>query len=82
MLGERAGWFQHNKQLKRFTLMGQKKVDAQWKLYCLVHNIENSRITGMRSSSAAVSLHYASQATQWPDQRATSKRQVELHNRN
>lgn len=30
----------HNKRLNRFTLRGRKKVDAQWKLYCLVHNIE------------------------------------------
>ena len=30
----------HNKQLNRFTLRGRIKVDAQWKLYCLVHNIE------------------------------------------
>ena len=30
----------HNKRLNRFTLRGQKKVDGQWKLYCLVHNIE------------------------------------------
>jgi transposase len=30
----------HNKQLNRFTLRGRKKVDTQWKLYCLVHNIE------------------------------------------
>jgi transposase len=29
-----------NKGLDRFTLRGQKKVDTQWKLYCLVHNIE------------------------------------------
>lgn len=29
-----------NKRLHRFTLRGQAKVDAQWKLYCLVHNIE------------------------------------------
>jgi transposase len=29
-----------NKRLNRFTLRGRKKVDAQWKLYCLVHNIE------------------------------------------
>ena len=34
------GNIRHNKQLNRFTLRGQKKVDAQWKLYCLVHNIE------------------------------------------
>jgi transposase len=30
----------HNKRLDRFTLRGQTKVDAQWKLFCLVHNIE------------------------------------------
>ena len=30
----------HNKRLDRFTLRGQAKVDAQWKLFCLVHNIE------------------------------------------
>ena len=30
----------HNKRLDRFTLRGRTKVDAQWKLYCLVHNIE------------------------------------------
>lgn len=30
----------HNKQLDRFTLRSRAKVDAQWKLFCLVHNIE------------------------------------------
>jgi len=30
----------HNKQLNRFTLRGQSKVDGQWKLFALVHNIE------------------------------------------
>jgi hypothetical protein len=25
--------------LNRFTLRGRKKVDAQWKLYCIVHNL-------------------------------------------
>ena len=34
------GNLRHNKRLNRFTLRGQKKVDTQWKLYCLVHNIE------------------------------------------
>lgn len=29
-----------NKRLDRFTLRGRIKVDTQWKLYCLVHNIE------------------------------------------
>ena len=31
----------HNKRLARFTLRGRKNVDGQWRLYCLVHNIEN-----------------------------------------
>ena len=30
----------HNKRLDRFTLRGQAKVDGQWKLFALVHNIE------------------------------------------
>jgi transposase len=30
----------HNKGLDRFTLRGREKVDTQWKLYCMVHNIE------------------------------------------
>ena len=34
------GNLRHNKGLDRFTLRGQRKVDTQWKLYCLVHNIE------------------------------------------
>ena len=29
-----------NKRLNRFSLRGKQKVDAQWKLYCMVHNIE------------------------------------------
>ncbi len=34
------GNIRHNKRLNRFTLRGRQKVDTQWKLYCLVHNIE------------------------------------------
>lgn len=34
------GNLRHNKRLDRFTLRGREKVDGQWKLYCLVHNIE------------------------------------------
>jgi hypothetical protein len=30
----------YNKGLIRFTLRGRTKVDGQWKLFCLVHNIE------------------------------------------
>ena len=29
-----------NKRLDRFTLRGRAKVDGQWKLFCLVQNIE------------------------------------------
>ena len=34
------GNIRHNKGLNRFTLRGRQKVDTQWKLYCMVHNIE------------------------------------------
>jgi hypothetical protein len=34
------GNLRHNKRLDRFTLRGRRKVDGQWKLYCLTHNIE------------------------------------------
>ena len=29
-----------NKGLDRFTLRGKTKIDGQWKLYCMMHNIE------------------------------------------
>lgn len=33
--------FGHTQQrgLRRFTLRGQAKVDTQWKLFCIVHNV-------------------------------------------
>jgi hypothetical protein len=34
------GNIRHSKRLNRFTLRGRRKVNAQWQLYCLVHNIE------------------------------------------
>ncbi len=34
------GNLRYNKGLDRFTLRGPKKVDTQWKLFCMVHNIE------------------------------------------
>jgi hypothetical protein len=33
-------------RLDRFKLRGTDKVDAQWKLYCLVHNIEKLKNNG------------------------------------
>ncbi|WP_229416900.1 transposase [Massilia eburnea] len=35
-----------NKRLDRFTLRGQPKVNTQWQLYCLVHNIEKLARSG------------------------------------
>jgi hypothetical protein len=34
------GNLRHNKRLDRFMLRGRTKFDGQWKLYCMVHNIE------------------------------------------
>ena len=36
-----------NKRLDRFTLRGKIKVDIQWMLYCMVHNIEKIINYGM-----------------------------------
>jgi hypothetical protein len=35
-----CGNLRGSKRLSRFTLRGRIKVDGQWKLYCLVRNIE------------------------------------------
>lgn len=42
------GNIRHNKRLNRFTLRGSKKVGTQWRLYCLVHNIEKLAVCGLR----------------------------------
>jgi transposase len=39
----------HNKRLDRFTLRGREKVGTQWRLYCLVHNIEKLARSGYRA---------------------------------
>jgi len=38
------------KRLNRFSLRGRKKVDSQWKLYCMVHNIEKIANYGQRAA--------------------------------
>jgi transposase len=43
------GNIRNNKGMNRFTLRGQKKVDGQWKLYCMVHNIEKPAHNGYTS---------------------------------
>ena len=42
------GNVRHNKRLDRFTLRGRTKVDGQWKLFALVHNIE--KLTNFRKA--------------------------------
>ena len=42
------GNLRHNKGLDRFTLRTRPKVNAQWNLYCLVHNIEKLAHHGYR----------------------------------
>lgn len=39
----------HTKRLDRFTLRGVEKVGTQWRLYCLVHNIEKLARSAPRS---------------------------------
>lgn len=35
-----------NKRLNRFSLRGKRKVQGQWRLYCLIHNIEKLKNYG------------------------------------
>jgi len=35
-----------NKRLNRFSLRGKNKVQAQWQLFCLIHNIEKLKNYG------------------------------------
>ena len=38
-----------NKKMDRFTLRGEVKVNSQWKLYCMVQNIEKLAHSGYAS---------------------------------
>jgi hypothetical protein len=40
------GNLRHNKGMRRFTLRGKKKVNTQWNLMCMVHNIEKLAKSG------------------------------------
>ena len=40
------GNLEFNKGLKRFTLRGESKVNAQWLMFCMVHNIEKIATQG------------------------------------
>ena len=42
------GNLRHNKQLARLNLRGRDKVNTQWHLYCMVHNIEKLANSGWR----------------------------------
>jgi transposase len=42
------GNIRHNKGLTRLNLRGREKVNAQWHLYCMVHNIEKLANSGWR----------------------------------
>ncbi len=42
------GNIRHNKNLSRLNLRGREKVNTQWHLYCMVHNIEKLANSGWR----------------------------------
>ncbi len=42
------GNIRHNKRLTRLNLRGREKINAQWHLYCMVHNIEKLANSGWR----------------------------------
>ena len=42
-----------SKRLDRFSLRGKKKVQGQWQLFCLIHNIEKLQKYGESFQEAA-----------------------------
>jgi transposase len=42
----------HNKRLDRFTVRGKEKVGTQWRLYCMVHNIEKLARNGYQANES------------------------------
>lgn len=42
------GNIRHNKNLSRLNLRGREKVNTQWHLYCMVHNIEKLANSGWK----------------------------------
>lgn len=44
------GNLEHNKGLKRFSLRGERKVTSQWRLYCMVQNIEKLQRYGQMAA--------------------------------
>jgi len=42
------GDIRHNKHLTRLNLRGREKVNTQWHLYCMVHNIEKLANSGWK----------------------------------
>ena len=43
------GNIRHNKGMARFNLRGREKVNTQWHLYCMVHNIEKPAHSGWKT---------------------------------
>lgn len=44
------GNLEHNKGLRRFSLRGKQKVTAQWRLYCMIQNIEKLQRYGQMAA--------------------------------
>jgi transposase len=57
------GNVRYNKGRDRFTLRGRAKVDAQWKLFCLVHNIEKLANTGYAAYGTSHKSYVSSHLT-------------------
>jgi hypothetical protein len=49
----------HNKRLARLNLRGRAKVNAQWHLYCMVHNIEKLAGSGWAGRDVLQGSHQA-----------------------
>jgi hypothetical protein len=74
-----------NERLDRFTLRGRQKVDTQWKLYCLVHNIEKLAHAGYaaqadKAACTTSSMRIMARASQRPDKTAIIAHDITVEN--
>lgn len=61
------GNIRHNKRLNRFTLRRRHKVDGQWKLFALVHNIEKwANLRKVALQQPRIRAHRSPTATRMP----------------
>lgn len=62
------GNLESNKGLNRFTLRGKSKVNAQWLIYCMVHNLEEVATQGATKALSQIIIHQTVTVIAWTNE--------------